>query len=318
MLVLRQDGDDAASRRRRAGRWPRCPARLGGLLRELPASAAAARRRPSWRACAVRAISSTPRPAGAGSSGPGPDARSRSRPGAGGQLLVRTTGPADGRLVVRGTARGSGGLPDAPRWSRSGASWARPLLPARQAPGLAEGRAPAPPPCIAPPRSRRGGREEPPALRGRMERDVVQRALGYAFLPRARACYLTRAIKSAADFQLKGRLRLELHLERGEMMAAAVRRSTLGRPDIEDCLREAAFAVEVPRALHSDAPVIAALNLVFRPRTEAEASGRRRGDDAIDRILGPLPPPSDPLELLIEDSLVPDPACCRDRGAKTH
>jgi hypothetical protein len=135
-----------------------------------------------------------------------------------------------------------------------------------------------------------------------MERDVVQRALGYAFLPRARACYLTRAIKTAADFQLKGRLRLELHLERGEMMAAAVRRSTLGRPDIEDCLREAAFAVEVPRALHSDSPVIAALNLVFRPRTEARVSDASAGDDAIDRILGPLPPPSDPLELLIEDS----------------
>ena len=133
---------------------------------------------------------------------------------------------------------------------------------------------------------------------------MVRRALGYAFLPRARACYVTRKITSAADFQLKGRLRLELHLERGEMMSASVRRSTLGRPDIESCLREAAFAVEVPRALNSDAPVIAALNLVFRPRTESKVKDAGVDDDAIKRLLGPMPPPSDPLELLIEDDAV--------------
>ena len=73
------------------------------------------------------------------------------------------------------------------------------------------------------------------------------------------------------------------------MMAAMVRRSTLGRPDIEACLREAAFTVDVPRALHNDAPVVANLNLVFRPRTEANVPTPRASDDAIDRILGPLP-----------------------------
>jgi hypothetical protein len=152
----------------------------------------------------------------------------------------------------------------------------------------------------------------PVALRGQMDRDVVHKQLAYAYLPRARACYLTRSIKSAKDFQLRGRLRLELHLERGEMVEAVVRRSTLGRPDIEACLREAAFAVEIPRALANDAPVLAALNLVLRPRTLARAAdagaegtalagdeGRQMAQE-IDRIIGPLGPASDPLELLVE------------------
>ena len=93
-------------------------------------------------------------------------------------------------------------------------------------------------------------------------------------------------------------MRLELHLERGEMMDAVVRQSTLGRPDIEACLREAAFTLEVPRAMHNDAPVVANLNLVFRPRTEASRPDASPLSAEIDRILGPMPVGSDPLELL--------------------
>ena len=44
------------------------------------------------------------------------------------------------------------------------------------------------------------------------------------------------------------------------------------------------------------------IDLVFRPRTEPKGADAAVGDDAIDRILGPLPPPNDPLELLIEGS----------------
>jgi hypothetical protein len=140
-----------------------------------------------------------------------------------------------------------------------------------------------------------------PTVRGQMDKDVVHKALGYAFMPRARACYLTRAVKTATDFRLKGRMRLELHLERGEMMDAVVRQSTLGRPDIEACLREAAFSLDVPRAMHNDAPVVAKLNLVFRPRTDTSNRPDASPLSAeIDRILGPMPLGSDPLELLIE------------------
>ncbi len=144
------------------------------------------------------------------------------------------------------------------------------------------------------------------AVRGELDRDVVKRALGYAYLPRARACYVTRSIKTAGDFALRGRLRLELQLERGEVVGADITRSTLGQRDLERCLREAAFRVEVPRPVRADVPVIAALNLVFRPRSDA-VQGRPTSADAgafdkeIDRVLGPPGPVGDPLELLIED-----------------
>jgi hypothetical protein len=156
--------------------------------------------------------------------------------------------------------------------------------------------------------------EEPTALtgKGQLDRDVVHRALAYAYLPRARACYLTRAVKTAADFQLRGRLRLELHLERGEMTDAVVARSTLGRAEIERCLREAAFLVDVPRPSLADVPAIAALNLVFRPRTDPAAQDAAPTSDAdrglaqsIDHLLGPRGPAADPLELLIEDDARP-------------
>jgi hypothetical protein len=141
----------------------------------------------------------------------------------------------------------------------------------------------------------------PTVTRGEMDRDVVRKALAYAYLPRARACYLTRAVKTAADFRLRGRLRLELSLARGEMMDAVVKTSTLGRPDLEACLREAAYAVDVPRAMYNDAPVIAALNLVFQPRSEAKPPDASPLSAEVDRILGPMTLTADPYEVLIED-----------------
>jgi hypothetical protein len=137
--------------------------------------------------------------------------------------------------------------------------------------------------------------------RGQMDRTVVRNALSLAYMPRARACYLSRRVRGADDIQLRGRLRLELHLERGEMLEAVVRRSSLNRPEIEACLREAAFGVEIPRPLHRDAPVIAILNLIFQPRTPppgaADASALSR---EIDLLLGPITFPSDPRDLLDE------------------
>jgi hypothetical protein len=135
--------------------------------------------------------------------------------------------------------------------------------------------------------------------RGQMDRDMVRNSLSLAYMPRARACYLNRSVHGAEDFQLRGRLRLELHLERGEMVDAVVRQSTLRRPAIESCLREAAFGVEIPRPLHRDAPVVAVLNLLFQPRT----SGPVRQDASalsreIDLVLGPVSFPSDGRDLL--------------------
>ena len=108
----------------------------------------------------------------------------------------------------------------------------------------------------------------PPApVRGTMDRDVVRNTLSLAFMPRARACYQNRPGTTPAMRDLTGRVRLAIHLVRGEVMDARVESSTLAQPTIETCLRESAFALEVPRAYHNDEAVTAVVNLVFRPRT---------------------------------------------------
>ncbi|MES1206915.1 MAG: hypothetical protein ABUS79_13345 [Pseudomonadota bacterium] len=108
---------------------------------------------------------------------------------------------------------------------------------------------------------------------GYMERSVVRDALSLAFTPRARACYLNRSARTPADRDLTGRVRLALDLVRGEVGGARVESSTLGRPAIENCLRDAAYALDVPRAYRNDEPVTAVLNLIFRPRNPERRAG---------------------------------------------
>ena len=138
--------------------------------------------------------------------------------------------------------------------------------------------------------------------RGQMDPQVLRNALALAYLPRARACYLSRRVATARDLALRGRLRLELHLERGELEDAIIRRSSLDRPEIERCVREAAFNLEYPRPMFRDAPTVAAVNLVFRPRTpEENRPDASPFDRQIDLILGPVT--FDPQKLIeSEDS----------------
>jgi hypothetical protein len=80
---------------------------------------------------------------------------------------------------------------------------------------------------------------------------------------------------------------------------AVVRQSTLDNPDIENCVRNAAWAVEYPRPEHRDAPTIANLNLVFQPRTGPEARPDAAASDReIELILGPLTITNDFTDLL--------------------
>jgi len=74
---------------------------------------------------------------------------------------------------------------------------------------------------------------------------------------------------------------------RGEVERANIESSTLNHADIERCLREGAFAIEVPRAVRSDAAVTAILNLVFRPRTPEKRPGSEPGGlgDQIDVLI---------------------------------
>jgi hypothetical protein len=142
-------------------------------------------------------------------------------------------------------------------------------------------------------------------VHGRMDPTVLRNALSLAFMPRARACYLSRKVAKAGDAYLRGRVKLELSIERGELHDAVVRNSTLGHPDIENCVRSAAWAVEYPRPEHRDAPTTANLNLVFQPRTAQESPPDASPmDREIELILGPLTFTTDFTDLI--ESKVPD------------
>ena len=132
--------------------------------------------------------------------------------------------------------------------------------------------------------------EPEPVVRGSMDRLVMRNVLSLAYMPRARACYLNRTGVNAASRDLAGRVRLAIDVVRGEVERAAVESSTLNRADIEQCLREGAFEIEVPRVVRNDAPVTAILNLVFRPETPE----KKRGED-----LGAV---GDQIDLLIEEA----------------
>ena len=105
------------------------------------------------------------------------------------------------------------------------------------------------------------------AVKGSMDRMVIRNVLSLAYMPRARACYLNRTAATPALRDLAGKVRLSIELARGEVGGVKIESSTLANADIERCLQESAFEIEVPRAARSDAPVTAVLNMVFRPRT---------------------------------------------------
>jgi hypothetical protein len=129
--------------------------------------------------------------------------------------------------------------------------------------------------------------EPEPQVRGSMDRLVMRNVLSLAYMPRARACYLNRTGKTAASRDLTGKVRLAIDVVRGEVERAVVESSTLNRADVEQCLREGAFEIEVPRVVRNDAPVTAILNLVFRPQTPERKPAENLGavGDQIDLLI---------------------------------
>jgi hypothetical protein len=124
-------------------------------------------------------------------------------------------------------------------------------------------------------------------VKGSMDRLVMRNVLSLAYMPRARACYLTRSGATPALRDLTGRVRLAIDVVRGEVERASIESSTLNHADVETCLREGAFAIDVPRVMRNDAPVTAILNLVFRPQTPEKKRGTELGavGDQIDLII---------------------------------
>lgn len=136
-------------------------------------------------------------------------------------------------------------------------------------------------------------------VRGRMDPTVLRNALSLAFLPRARACYVSRRVAKASDAYLTGRVKLALTIERGELHDAAITQSSLGNVDVERCVRDAAWAIDYPRPEHRDAPTVANLNLVFQPRTPRESAPDAGATDReIELVLGPLTFTTDFTDLL--------------------
>jgi hypothetical protein len=130
------------------------------------------------------------------------------------------------------------------------------------------------------------GAASEPVVKGSMDRMVIRNVLSLAYMPRARACYLGRTGATAALRDLTGRVRLAIDVVRGEVERASIESSTLNQSTVEACLRDEAYAIEVPRAVRSDAPVTAVLNLNFRPHTP-EKAGPNLGavGDQIDLII---------------------------------
>lgn len=130
-----------------------------------------------------------------------------------------------------------------------------------------------------------------PAVAGSLDRVVVRNVLSLAYMPRARACYLGRSGASIASRDLTGRVRLAIDVVRGEVERATIASSTLGQPEIDRCLEEGAYAIDVPRPVRSDAPFTAILNLVFRPHAPDRP---RPAETALD------PHTSEQIDLMIE------------------
>jgi hypothetical protein len=149
--------------------------------------------------------------------------------------------------------------------TRPSADWLRPWV----APGSNPTRLLSGPSLVAmvEPVARAGAGSAAAPVKGSMDRMVIRNVLSLAYMPRARACYLNRTAATPTLRDLTGKVRLAIDLVRGEVDRATIESSTLGNANVERCLTESAFEIEVPRAARSDAPVTAVLNMVFRPRT---------------------------------------------------
>ena len=96
--------------------------------------------------------------------------------------------------------------------------------------------------------------------------DVTRAALRRPLLDAARGCYQRRPLRNRRERDLKGRFQFTVEASRGEITDVHIEMSTLGVPEVEACLREAAFGLDFPRRQQGDAAVGARFRLRLQPK----------------------------------------------------
>jgi hypothetical protein len=118
---------------------------------------------------------------------------------------------------------------------------------------------------------------------GELDENIVRTLLVRNLAPRARACYQAALRK---DPRAEGRLDLVLEMSRGEVTSVQAASSSFRTPDMEVCVIEAAYALQVPRvaAEYDDGTIVVArYPLVFKVAPSGDIELR-------DDVPAPTPP----------------------------
>ncbi len=105
---------------------------------------------------------------------------------------------------------------------------------------------------------------------GKLTKNLVQRVIRGSYLKYAKACYEERIGLGATLAKLpKGRVLLILDLTRGEVARAELKNSELNDLKLEECLKDAAYRLDVPRSREDRTLYRIIYPLRFRPDDQA-------------------------------------------------
>jgi hypothetical protein len=88
-----------------------------------------------------------------------------------------------------------------------------------------------------------------PTASGGLDKAILRRLVRTHVIPLAKACY-DRALRK--DDRLAGSLELVFEVSRGEVVAASIEKSSFGVPELEACVTDAVFTIDVPRVVETD------------------------------------------------------------------
>lgn len=136
----------------------------------------------------------------------------------------------------------------------------------------------------------RGAREQ----KGRLDKRIIKHYLTTRVLPRSRVCY-NHALQR--DRKQAGRVELRFEIGKGEVMLASADGEKLAvkDPALVDCLREAAWALDIPAGKLDDRIYLLKYPLALVPPSDADVSGEVEGisEEEMSLLLGdPAAPPA--------------------------